>query len=246
MYIRDISVRTDIHLDWLVTFEGSDVGVVGLWPGLSGLRQGRSVGLPHGHRLLGQEVRLHVGRRQERHEGHGGSPGGKIFEEKSQFYILIFQKTADLTYSNEIPTSVYNPSGMYGLKAMGVSLGFFLNFNLLHTSKLGNNLILIFQNNLTVTLSHRNVSKIRIWWGDILTPFIRRWQNMTPLLSVLNIPLYLIFKIAASQLQLSHAPYFRPWCANYCDDQLSIVLNYLSESITEIFPQISALSSDVN
>merc|ERR1711874_586693 len=29
------------------------------------------------------------------------------------------QKTADLTYSNEIPTSVYNPSGMYGLKAMG-------------------------------------------------------------------------------------------------------------------------------
>merc|ERR1711992_308367 len=29
------------------------------------------------------------------------------------------QKTADLTYSNEIPTSVYNPSGIYGLKAMG-------------------------------------------------------------------------------------------------------------------------------
>merc|ERR1712018_552931 len=29
------------------------------------------------------------------------------------------QKTADLTYSNEIPTSVYTPSGMYGLKAMG-------------------------------------------------------------------------------------------------------------------------------
>merc|ERR1712039_50761 len=29
------------------------------------------------------------------------------------------QKTADLTYSNEIPTSVYNPSGMYGLKVMG-------------------------------------------------------------------------------------------------------------------------------
>ena len=35
--------------------------------------------------------------------------------------IFQFQKTADLTYSNEIPTSVYNPSGMYGLKAMGVS-----------------------------------------------------------------------------------------------------------------------------
>ena len=34
---------------------------------------------------------------------------------------LIFQKTADLTYTNEVPTSVYNPSGMYGLKAMGVS-----------------------------------------------------------------------------------------------------------------------------
>merc|ERR1712107_257297 len=31
------------------------------------------------------------------------------------------QKTADLTYTNEIPTSVYNPSGMYGLKVMGVS-----------------------------------------------------------------------------------------------------------------------------
>merc|ERR1711863_199623 len=29
------------------------------------------------------------------------------------------QKTADLSYSNEIPTSVYNPSGMYGLKVMG-------------------------------------------------------------------------------------------------------------------------------
>merc|ERR1719325_87558 len=31
------------------------------------------------------------------------------------------QKTADLTYSNEIPTSVYNPSGMYGLKVMGTA-----------------------------------------------------------------------------------------------------------------------------
>ena len=35
--------------------------------------------------------------------------------------MFHFQKTADLTYTNEIPTSVYNPSGMYGLKAMGVS-----------------------------------------------------------------------------------------------------------------------------
>merc|ERR1712061_453968 len=33
--------------------------------------------------------------------------------------LKALQKTADLTYSNEIPTSVYNPSGMYGLKAMG-------------------------------------------------------------------------------------------------------------------------------
>ena len=41
---------------------------------------------------------------------------------KLHFIILfIFQKTADLTYTNEVPTSVYNPSGMYGLKAMGVS-----------------------------------------------------------------------------------------------------------------------------
>jgi len=62
----------------------------------------------------------------------------KYFRRKV-FSIYIFQKTADLTYSNEIPTSVYNPSGMYGLKAMGVSLSFFLNFNLLHSSQLGNN-----------------------------------------------------------------------------------------------------------
>ena len=96
----------------------------GLRPGLSDLRPCRGLGLPHGQRLLGQEVRLHVGRRQERHEGDGGSPGEKIFREESPlklFYIFIFQKTADLTYSNEIPTSVYNPSGMYGLKVMGVS-----------------------------------------------------------------------------------------------------------------------------
>merc|ERR1711981_670811 len=31
--------------------------------------------------------------------------------------MQALQKTADLTYSNEIPTSVYNPSGMYGQKA---------------------------------------------------------------------------------------------------------------------------------
>ena len=42
---------------------------------LSGLWRSRCVGLPHGHRLLGQEVRLHVGRGEERHEGDGGSPG---------------------------------------------------------------------------------------------------------------------------------------------------------------------------
>merc|ERR1712226_792502 len=41
----------------------------------------------------------------------GGRSGMKGME--------ALQKTADLTYSNEIPTSVYNPSGMYGLKAMG-------------------------------------------------------------------------------------------------------------------------------
>ena len=35
---------------------------------------------------------------------------------------VVLQKTADLTYNNEIPTSIYNPSGIYGLKAMGVSL----------------------------------------------------------------------------------------------------------------------------
>merc|ERR1711909_84165 len=33
--------------------------------------------------------------------------------------LKALQKTADLTYTNEVPTSVYNPSGMYGLKAMG-------------------------------------------------------------------------------------------------------------------------------
>ena len=157
--------------------------VVCLWPGLPDPGAWRGLGLPHGHRLLGQEVRLHVGRRQEWHEGDGGSPGQKIFQEKS-FSIYIFQKTADLTYSNEIPTSVYNPSGMYGLKAMGVSLSFFLNFNLLHSSKLGDNqlwlVILIFPNNLTVTLSHRTVTKIRIWWGDILTPFIITKHDSTP------------------------------------------------------------------
>ena len=64
-----------------------------------------------------------MGRGQEWHEGDAGSPGKKIFQKKI-FDIFIFQKTADLTYSNEIPTSVYNPSGMYGLKAMGVSFCF--------------------------------------------------------------------------------------------------------------------------
>merc|ERR1712018_746856 len=44
----------------------------------------------------------------------GGRSGMKGME--------ALQKTADLTYSNEIPTSVYNPSGMYGLKAMGSSV----------------------------------------------------------------------------------------------------------------------------
>merc|ERR1712018_406114 len=41
----------------------------------------------------------------------GGRSGMKGLE--------ALRKTADLTYSNEIPTSVYNPSGLYGLKAMG-------------------------------------------------------------------------------------------------------------------------------
>merc|ERR1711910_102368 len=41
----------------------------------------------------------------------GGRSGMKGME--------ALQKTADLTYSNEIPTSIYNPSGIYGLKAMG-------------------------------------------------------------------------------------------------------------------------------
>ena len=49
---------------------------------------------------------------------------------------------------------------------------------------------------------------------------------MTDTLHTQTFHLYLIFKIAVSQLQLSHAPYSRPWCANYCDDQLSIVQNY--------------------
>ena len=51
------------------------VAVACLWSALSGLWWSRSLGLTHGHRLLGQEVRLHVGRGQERHEGDGGSPG---------------------------------------------------------------------------------------------------------------------------------------------------------------------------
>merc|ERR1711973_460051 len=41
----------------------------------------------------------------------GGRSGMKGME--------ALQKTADLTYNNEIPTSIYNPSGIYGLKAMG-------------------------------------------------------------------------------------------------------------------------------
>jgi len=64
----------------------------------------------------------------------GGRSGMKGME--------ALQKTADLTYSNEIPTSVYNPSGMYGLKAMGVSFCFCLIFHLLQlqSSKHGSNL----------------------------------------------------------------------------------------------------------
>ena len=40
-----------------------------------GLRCQWGLGLPHGHRLLGQEVRLHVGRRQQRHVRPQGAPG---------------------------------------------------------------------------------------------------------------------------------------------------------------------------
>ena len=56
--------------------------VVCVRPGLPDPGPGRGLGLPHGHRLLGEEVRLHVGRGQERHEGDAGSPGEKIFQEK--------------------------------------------------------------------------------------------------------------------------------------------------------------------
>ena len=46
--------------------------------GEHGLREQRRVGLPHGHGLLGEEVRLHVGRRSEwapRHTGFQGRAG---------------------------------------------------------------------------------------------------------------------------------------------------------------------------
>ena len=49
--------------------------LAGLRPGLPHCRAGRGLGLPHGHRLLGQEVRLHVGRRQQRHVRPQGAPG---------------------------------------------------------------------------------------------------------------------------------------------------------------------------
>jgi len=32
--------------------------------------------------------------------------------------LAALQKTADLTYKNRLPTSLYNPSGLYGLRAM--------------------------------------------------------------------------------------------------------------------------------
>ena len=47
-----------------------------------GDRGGRCVGLPHGHRLLGQEVRLHVGRRKQRYEWPQGHAGEIIIQYK--------------------------------------------------------------------------------------------------------------------------------------------------------------------
>ena len=66
--------------------------LAGLRPGLPHCRAGRGLGLPHGHRLLGQEVRLHVGRGQERHEGDGGSPGQTNIWGKKSFQFFNFRK----------------------------------------------------------------------------------------------------------------------------------------------------------
>ena len=76
----------------------------------------------------------------------GGRSGMKGMEalqvrlegQRDKYFVFVFQKTADLTYSNEIPTSVYNPSGMYGLKVMGVSRELYNNFHFF-LSQNGNN-----------------------------------------------------------------------------------------------------------
>ena len=62
--------------------------LAGLRPGLPHCRAGRGLGLPHGHRLLGQEVRLHVGRRQQRHVRPQGAPGTANMSVNSEEWIV--------------------------------------------------------------------------------------------------------------------------------------------------------------
>ena len=56
--------------------------------GGDGLRGHGGLGLAHGHRLLGQEVRLHVGRRQQRHVRPQGAPGNTNIPVNSEEWIV--------------------------------------------------------------------------------------------------------------------------------------------------------------
>ena len=170
--------------------------LAGLRPGLPHCRAGRGLGLPHGHRLLGQEVRLHVGRGQERHEGDGGSPGQTNIWGKKFFVNFSISENCGSDVQQWDPDFSLQPQR--NVRAEGYGGEF--SAPIWSSSKHGDNqpfwLGLWYLKIISHSLCHfvGTVTKIRIWRGDIWTPFIVRWQNtglhLTPLLPVLNIPLF--------------------------------------------------------
>ena len=85
---------------------------------LHGDRGGRGVGLPHGHWLLGQEIRLHVGRRQQRHEraqGAAGELSHEIFEvwEENGYGNLTVLQTIEFPVFLEFLVSWTEPGTVF-------------------------------------------------------------------------------------------------------------------------------------
>ena len=117
---------------------------------------------------------------------------------------LIFQKTADLTYTNEVPTSVYNPSGMYGLKAMGVSCklnrnNFSLEILLRWPSCQAHSWV---NNGTCVTMTATSTETFVLWRTDFISRDMRKYSIR--LKSIIALHIYILLRrVKASEILIA-------------------------------------------